>query len=93
MSSSKHAILCGACKRQLEAPPDTKPHDQVSCAGCGRSDRFDKVMASVQDHVGYLAQKAMSEHLRKTTRRNGLVKFEPQQVRHRSFRWMIEGGL
>lgn len=90
MSSSTHAILCGACKRQVETVPDPKPDDQVTCAGCGRADRFDKVMASLKEHIGYLTQKAMSEHLRKTTRRNGFIKFEPQQVRHRDFRWMID---
>jgi hypothetical protein len=93
MSSSNKSILCGGCKCAVKTVANPKPHDKVTCPGCGRSDRFDKVMATIGEHVGHLTQKTMSEHLAKSTRGNRFVKFKPKHIPNRSFRWMIEGGL
>lgn len=93
MSSSTHAILCGTCHRQVETVADPEPDDQVTCSGCGQSDRFDNVMSAVQEHVGYLTQKLMTEHLSKATRGSSILKFKPQHIPNPGFRWMIEGGL
>jgi transposase-like protein len=88
MTSSTHTVLCGSCKCAVETVANPKAHDKVTCPRCGRSDRFDKVMATVQEFVAHLAQKAISESLSRATRGNRFVKFKPQHTAHRSFRWI-----
>lgn len=88
MSRRETTVLCGSCKRAVETVPNPKPHDKVSCPRCGRSDRFDKVMATVSEFTAYLAQKAIAESLARSTRGNSFIQFKPQHIAHRSFRWI-----
>jgi outer membrane murein-binding lipoprotein Lpp len=46
MSSSTHQILCGACRRPVKTIANAKPNHEVTCTGCGRKDRLDKVVAT-----------------------------------------------
>lgn len=93
MSSSTHQILCGACRRPVKTIANAKPNHEVTCTGCGRKDRLDKVVATAKEHAVYLAQKALAEHLTKSTRNNSFIKLTAKQVPYRSFRWMIEGKV
>lgn len=90
MSSRNSKVLCGACKCPVETVANPKAHDKVTCPRCGRSDRFDKVMDSVKEHIGYLAQKSFAESLSRSTRGNRFVKLKVDKPRHRSFRWISE---
>lgn len=81
-------ILCGACKRQIEVPLDPDPNYKVVCAGCGRSDRFDYVLRTAQEHFAGRAQKELGDSLARGTRGNSFVKFEAKRPPHRSFRWI-----
>ena len=90
MSSTKGNILCGSCKCAVKAVPNPKPHDQVTCPRCNRSDRFDKVMNSVGDHVAYLTHKSMAESLSRSTRSNSFIKFSANKPANRSFRWISD---
>lgn len=91
MSTTTQAVLCGSCKCAVETVSNPKPHDKVSCPRCGRSDRFDQVMATVREYVLHLTKKAMSEAFAKAARGNRFVKFKAQHVPHRTFRWMTDG--
>lgn len=93
MSSDTQAILCGACKCQAKTVANPKPHDQVKCPRCGRSDRFDHVIESIKAHVAHLTQKHLSERLAKSTRGNSFIKLTVNKPANRSFRWIIEKGL
>lgn len=93
MTSNTYAILCGACKSRLKTVPNPKPHDKVTCEGCGRSDRFDDMMAAVQEHVVHLTQESISKRLAAAARGSRFLKYTPQKLPNRSFRWIIEGGL
>lgn len=93
MSTTTQAILCGSCKSPAKTVANPKPHDEVKCPRCGRSDRFDNVMRSVKDHVAYLTQKYISERLSKSTSGNRFIKFEVKKPSNRSFRWIIEKGI
>ncbi|MCP5387696.1 MAG: hypothetical protein H6916_12910 [Novosphingobium sp.] len=93
MSTTTQSILCGSCKSPAKTVPNPKPHDQVKCPRCGKSDRFDQVMKSVQAHVAHLTQQHLSESLAKAARGNSFIKFEIKKPAHRSFRWIIEKGL
>jgi len=88
MSSVKSTVLCGSCKCAVEAAPDSKPNDKVTCPRCGRYDRFDKVMDTVSEYAAHLIKKSLAESLAKAARGNRLVKFKPQHVSNRSFRWI-----
>lgn len=93
MSHSNHTVLCGTCKCAVETVSDPQAHDKVTCPRCGASDRFDNVMATVKEHVVYLAQKTLSESLAKVARSSRFLKVTTKHVPNRSFRWVIEGGL
>lgn len=90
MPNSRHSVLCGGCKCAVETVANPKSHDKVTRPRCGRSDRFDKVMATVQEYVAHLAQKRISESLASATRGNSFIKFKPQNVTNRSFRWVAD---
>jgi hypothetical protein len=90
MSSQNLTVLCGGCKCAVETVANPQAHDKVTCPRCHRSDRFDKVMDSVKEHVLHLTTKAMSESLARSTRGNRYVKFETKQPSHRSFRWISD---
>ena len=90
MSKTKGAVLCGSCKCEVKAVANPKPHDKVICPRCGRSDRFDKVMVTLQEYAAHLAQKHIAEGFASAARRNSRVKFKPQNVSNRSFRWIAD---
>lgn len=93
MSSKTQAILCGTCKCQAKTVSNPKSDDQVKCPRCGRSDRFDYVVKTLQAHVAHLAQKHLSERLAKSARGNSFIKLTVNKPANRSFRWIIEKGL
>lgn len=86
--SSTQTVLCGTCKCAVKTVANPQAHDQVSCPRCGRSDRFDKVMASVKEFVAHLAHKNIAEQFTASTRGNRFIKFTAQKPQHRSFRWI-----
>jgi hypothetical protein len=45
-------------------------------------------MATVREFLVYLTQKSVTESLARSTRGNRYVKFTPQHIPHRSFRWV-----
>lgn len=90
MSSQKLTVLCGSCKCAVKTVPDPKANDKVACPRCNRTDRFDKVMDSVREHIVYLTQQSMAKRLAASTRGNRFVKFKADQPRHRSFRWISD---
>jgi hypothetical protein len=90
MPTTNHAVLCGACKCAVEPLSNPKAHDKVSCPRCGRSDRFDKVMATLSEYFAHLTEKALAERLAKTARSNSRVKLTIKKPGHRSFRWIAK---
>lgn len=90
MTSQNLTVLCGRCKCPVETVANPQAHDKVTCPRCNRSDRFDKVMNSVKEHIFHLTTKSMTEGLARSTRGNRYVKFETKQSPHRSFRWISD---
>ncbi len=90
MSSQNLTVLCGGCKCAVVTVANPQAHDKVTCPTCNRSDRFDKVMDSVKEHIFHLTTKSMSESLARSTRSNRYFKFQPQQPSNRSFRWISD---
>lgn len=85
---SQHQILCGSCKGNAESVPNPKPNDEVTCSRCGRKDRFDHVMRSVEEYVADCAAKSLSDSLRNSMRGNKFVKVTTQSRPQRSYRWI-----
>lgn len=85
---SNHNILCGSCKSPAKAVPDPKPHDKVTCSGCGREDRFDNVMRSVKDYVTHCMAQSINSSLRKAVRGSKFIKMTSKTPSHRTFRWV-----
>lgn len=93
MSYSENKVLCGACKCAVKTVTNPKPHDQVVCPRCGRSDRFDKVMATIGEQYQHVLHQKLAKSLAASTRGNSMIKFKPQNVPSRQFRWMMEKGV
>ena len=93
MSSKENKVLCGNCKCAVKTVTDPKPHDQVVCPRCGRSDRFDKVMATIGEHFQHVLHQKLTKSLAATARGSRIIQFKPQHIPQRSFRWMIEKGV
>lgn len=85
---NSHTILCGACKCAAKTVPDPKSHDQVTCPRCGRSDRFDNVMRTVNEHIAHGASKMLHDGLTKAVRGSKFIKVTGQRPGYRSFRWV-----
>jgi len=90
MPTTNHAVLCGACKCSVEPVSNPKAHDKISCPRCHRSDRYDKVMATVSEYLAHLLEKATAERLSKTARSNSGVKLTIKKPSNRSFRWIAK---
>ncbi len=90
MSATEIHPLCGSCKCNVEAPPNPQSDDKVTCPRCGRSDRFDKVVETVGEHIVHLTHQSMAESLTKATRGNSFIKMTMDKPRHRSFRWLSD---
>lgn len=88
MSMTKIEPLCGSCKCNVVSPPNPKPDDQVACPSCGRTDRFDKVVETVGEHITYLTTQAMAKDFAKSTRRDSFIQFSIEKPQNRSFRWI-----
>ncbi len=86
--STTFTILCGACKLPAKAPLKPEPHDQVTCPGCGRSDRFDDVVRTVQEHVAYEVQQTFAAGMAKAARSSKRLTFKPQRGSQSTFRWV-----
>lgn len=93
MSQAKITVLCGSCKCAVKSAPHPQPHDQVSCPRCGRSDRFDKVMDFVKEHMAQLAHQSLSKSLASAVRGNSAIKFKANKPRNQSFRWISDTRL
>lgn len=94
MSLSSHTILCGSCKREAKSVPNPKPHDKVTCSGCGREDSFENVMRSVKDYITHSAAQYLSKGIADAVRGSKFIKVTSQAPQHRSFRWITtELGL
>lgn len=81
-------ILCGACKCAVQTVTNPKANDQVACPRCNRSDRFDKVMATVKEYVVHCTQRALHESMAKATHGSRVFKVTSQKPANRSFRWV-----
>lgn len=88
MSSTETAVLCGSCNSAVETVADPKPHDKVTCTGCGKSDRFDKVIGSVTAYAGEVAAEHMSKAVRDVARRSKFIKADIKKRPNRSFDWI-----
>lgn len=88
MGSTETAVLCGGCNSTVETVADPKPHDKVTCTGCGKSDRFDKVMESVQTYATEVAAEHMAEAVRKVASRSKIIKADIKKRPNRSFDWI-----
>lgn len=88
MSTTETTVLCGGCKCAVETVANPEPHDKVTCPGCGKSDRFDKVMESAGAYVTEVAAEHMSEAIRDATRRSSFIKADIKKRPNRSFDWI-----
>ena len=93
MTTTTHQILCGGCKCAVKTVCNPKAHDKVACPRCGRSDRFDKVMATVQDHFAYLAQQRITKGMAAAVRGKSHIKLKVKNTGNRSFRWVSDARL
>lgn len=85
---SQLTIFCGACKGPAKSVSNPKPDDTVSCSRCGREDRFDNVMRSVQDYVTDSLAKSLNASMAKAVRNSKFVKVTTKSVPQRSYRWV-----
>lgn len=90
MSTTEINPLCGACKCRVKAPANPQPHDKVTCPRCGRSDRFDKVVETVGQHIVHLTHEPMAESIAKSARGNSFIQMTMEKPPHRSFRWVSD---
>ncbi len=88
MTTTTLEVLCGQCKCAVETVANPDPDSKVSCPQCGRSDRYDAVMASVKSYIGELAAQHLSEMMRNTTRNNRFVKVTVNKRPERRFDWI-----
>ena len=88
MSSTETIVLCGSCNSAVETVANPEPHDKVTCTGCGKSDRFDKVMESVRAYATEVAAKHLGDSLRKITSGSKFIKADIKKRPNRSFDWV-----
>lgn len=88
MSSYEVQILCGSCNCPAQTVPDPKPQDKVTCPRCDRSDTLQNVQRIVGEHVAYEASRSLNESLARAVRGSRFLKFTPNRLPQRSFRWI-----
>lgn len=88
MASDTVTVLCGKCKVSVEGPTNPKSQDIFSCPSCGRNDRFDNVMTSVQAHVTEVAAKKLQDSLKSGLRGSKFVKVTGKPVKQGSHRFI-----
>lgn len=66
MATDRVTVKCGRCgSTQFRLPENPKPADQVTCAGCGATSRYDRLQAGavkeVKKHVEDLFKDAFKK--------------------------------
>jgi hypothetical protein len=85
---SEHTILCGSCQSPAKTVANPEPYDKVICPDCGREDRFDDVMGSVQKYVTDAVAKSLNDTLAKAVRSSKFLKVEKKYRPQSSYRWI-----
>lgn len=91
MSLSRHTVLCGACKRPQDGIADLKPDNKVTCGGCGQEDRIEDITRIAVEYIGDCTAQALQQGMAKSVRSSKVLKFTPQRLPNRTFRWIVAG--
>jgi len=90
MSYHTQAILCGACRVPLEGLADGKDQNVFSCPSCGRSDTRENVLKEVKAFVTEMAQRSLSESMRKAARGSKFLKLEGKPIPKKTYQFVTD---
>jgi len=86
---STHTILCGNCQTPVQGPEEPDSQDQIVCSNCGQSDAYADVIESAKTFVTDKAAKGLNAAMASAVKGSKFIKFTPNQVRRRKYRWTV----
>lgn len=85
--SDQFKVVCGTCKVGPAIMLNDKELEVAVCPSCGQRDKAEDAIRIAQEHLQHEAQIAFQEGVGEAVKGREFIKFAPDPIRRRTFRW------